>query len=283
MLLTSALASEPARARDVYVAARVHGALGELAARVGKDSMGVEHAQAAVDMLKGRDAGDVLHARARKALCYATWKADLRDRALSECRAALEAASRSAEPRTLGLVHHTLGVMLWQLKRNEEALPHMERALSLFKQVGRDGSGLAKTHWVLGELNERVDRFREAKEHYHLSFEAFRVPYRAERASAGAGEARMLARLGKLDQARALLERLSEESNPSSPYEQAPLWETRGYIKHLQNPRDGAEEYERALDSCVASGKTVKIERLCSVSPFKHTECARLGYRNEPK
>jgi len=279
MLLVSALAKEQPTDADPYVAARIHGALGEVAGRVGKGSMGVEHTQAAVDLLEGRESP--LEAHARRALCYAQWKADLRERALAECRTALEVALRDPEPRTLGLIHHTLGVLLWKLGRSEEALEHMKPALALFAQVGRETSALAKTHWVLGELHERLEQHLEAQEHYRESFELFGDPYPTERMTAGAGQARMTARLGDFDGAQALLERLSEQSDDSIPLEQAPLWETRGYIKHLHNRRKGRPEYIKALDLFVVTGKTNQIERICSVSPFKLAECERLGYRNE--
>ena len=92
----------------------------------------------------------------------------------------------------------------------------------------------------------------------------------------------MSARSGHIPRARTLLEDLSASSRADDPFHQAPLSETRAFIQHLEDPRNGAAEYAKALDFQIATGRTVEIARLCSVAPFELSECRRLGYPNEP-
>ena len=91
----------------------------------------------------------------------------------------------------------------------------------------------------------------------------------------------MMARRGQINEAWTRLEQLSAENIGLGRFEHGHIVETRGYLKHLRNPNSGASDYINALATYIAVGKDSEAKRLCSASPFKLSECQRLGYPNE--
>lgn len=277
MLLGAALAEERQAGWDLAVAVEVHGIFGMVANRIGKRDMALKHAEAAVRFLD--DDGGMrsrLEARARGDLCSVMAKTGRLEEALAGCLGALDAASRGSKLSVVARLDNSIGRLLVRLGRYEEGLPYQEDAVRLLEQPGGGGAlsrDLAEAHALLGSTYERLERFHDAKQHFLKSLALFgqlETFGGTERLDAGVGVVRMLGRLGRFSEAWTLLDELEPLKIPSH---ESRVVETRGYLLHLENPRRGAHQYQKALDLILTAGRVSHVERICETSPFALSGC----------
>lgn len=124
------------------------------------------------------------------------------DHQLAAWQAGLVACQRLADPGPLALAHRNVGIACVRADRHDEALDHLQRALSLTTDVG-DVTNQAHNHLILAYAWERQgedDRALEHATHALPLFEALGTPVWL--AQANNQVARYAARLGHHEQAR---------------------------------------------------------------------------------
>lgn len=272
--LASPAAKERLQGWELNRAIDVHRQIGAAASMLGEGALGLEHAEAAVELVNVHASTDAwAKARAHNALCRATLNRGELDRALSECRAALM-SSPADKWDFLAEVEYGLGLILFHLGRNEEALVHVLASVELLENTGVHGPGsrwLALAHIRLGEINERLAKDLEAEAHFRTSFELLKSLEQAEKFVAGAGLVRTLARVGRGEEAAELLEQLRQL--PPDLYGMSTIFETQGYLRHLEDPSAGAEDYSKAFDYLRIVALPFQISRFCDDAPFEVSGC----------
>lgn len=275
--LATALVDDEIPGWNFYDAIELHRLLGGSARVIGEGAAALKHAEAALQLLEKEGSQDArANTSVRVGLCRARRSVGDLEGALPQCLIALGIISQALEPLFLAEVEHTVGEVLHVLGRDEEALPHGQNSLRLLKTLNVSGPHslwLAHSHFGVGRINESLGRYTEAEKHFRASFELLSTSRDAGRIAAGAGVVRMAARLGRVSEARELLEDLSTMSRRTNPFEQASLSVARGYILHVNNPRKGAREYSEALDFLRAARSTVEILRVCRESPLELAGC----------
>lgn len=281
LLLATALSEEFLPGWQPETAIDIHGKLGAVAGRVAPNEVAIKHGEAILALAQTLEVSMVEHeARAHRFLCHAKSSLGHLDGALDECYAARELSVQLSDPQLRGLTEHSLGITLSHVGRDEEAVRHLETAVPLMAKSPIPADAVAKGFRALAEVQERLGRYGDALENFEASSKLLEGSGGIELLAARTGEARMAARLGRIEVARAMLEQLQREGMATGPYKSAWLEETRGYVANLEDPRKGRQHYAEALGHHVAISKTRDIRRLCRDSPFRLSECGRLGYDN---
>ncbi len=279
LLLASALSEEELPGHDVFTAIHIHGMLGSVASRV-RPELGRQHAEAILALLESVDVPMLaVESRARRILGYVKFDSGDLEGALEELRLGLELASEGNDAFFLGVAEQAVGVTLERLGRAAEARSHLERAVGALRKGGTADGDLAKAYKALADVNEQLGEYDAAEQNLKACtglLDERSVDYVIVRA----GMVRMAARLRGLGEARTMLSQLEREGLDTDPFREVRILELRGFLRNLEDGRTGYREYSDALDIYVASGGTRGAQRLCRVSPFKLSECGRLGHAN---
>lgn len=277
--LASSAAKERLQGWEVDRAIKVHSLLGTTASMLGEETLAFEQAEAAVELVNTHpDADAWAAARAHSALCRARLNHGEPDRALSECEVALKLypSRRGSFPAE---VEYQIGLVLFHLGRNEEALVHIHASVGLLEEGEVRGPGsrwLGLAHLRLGQINERLANDVEAVTHFRTSFALLKPLEQQDKFDAGGGIVRTLARGGRAEEAAELLEQL-RQLRPDL-YGMSAILETQGYLRHLADPEAGAEDYAKAFDYLRIVSPPYRIARFCDDAPFEVSGCPAAGY-----
>jgi tetratricopeptide (TPR) repeat protein len=165
-------------------------------------------------------------------------------------RAALAAALRSSDPRSLAVAQRGLAHASFHLGHHDKGATHGHVALDLYRRLD-DRAGEAQTHLVLGNSAVRQEDYATALTHYLRARALYEdIGHEAGRANAlnNAGWVRIM--LGDFDDAVALCEqavRIAEAVDDR--YLLGTNWDTLGYAHHhLGHHQRAITCYRRALE-----------------------------------
>ena len=179
---------------------------------------------------------------------YFYWRAHWHDVASSQ-RIALEASHRLGDPRAQVRAHRGIGRAYTRLKRHDDAVAHLEKALKLCQEL-EDEAGQAASHHALSVVYDREGRYELALTHAQEALRLSRVignPAREARALNDTGWCH--ARLGAFNealtmcrQAESLFQELGDRHG------EAQALDSLGYAYHqLGRLTDALTSYERSL------------------------------------
>lgn len=251
-------------------AAESHESLATIAKLLREPTIALQHAEAARSY-QSSEVPDSPQSSTAPRLCMSTrLERDLTG-AQTSCKFVTSAPLRVA-------VHKIgLATVLRDEGRVEAAAERLTTAVSLVREQLGGGSYLyASTRLELAEVQESLQLFTLAEEGFSESYSALRaVPDAgASLIKAGAGVARSAARRGDFVESTAVLKDLDRVSDRTAPIEQAYIAESRGFAQHLENPEEGAAEYERAIHFYRFTHSPQLVREACRASPFRVETCA---------
>lgn len=279
--LATMLTDDRAPGWDIYNASQAHGVLGGLASVLGERTLALRHAEAALALDEKTDSvspGNRVFAHAE--LCSARRLVGELERALADCLVGLQLSGKLDQQIRLARLEYETGWILNVLRRDDEALSHMENAVRIFNELNGPGSYYGAVAVLgLARVNEELGRYAEAEKQFRTSFKSLSMfkDTKVLPVESGAGAARMAARQGRVDEALAELDTLEELAGEVVLLDHAHILESRGFVLHIQDPRNGSREYSRAINFYRFAHVSHLVERACRKAPFDLPECKERG------
>lgn len=279
--LASALADEHSADWGARDRTMVHSALAQLATMIFEGEIAIKHGEAALASLEGAESmvlGAAYHAH--RTLCDARISVGDGEGALGECLIALELTKDFEDEFDMAIIEERLGEILNALGRSEDALPHGQNAFRIYEElVGADSHLAGLGEFGLGRIYEDLGQYSKAELHYRKSFELNRA-ISDEPVRPGAGLARVVAELGRFDEAWALLTEVEALCGETDSFHRGVVLESRGYLLHLQDPKKGVREYEQALELFRFAAAGLTLRTFCRECPFDLPGCEELDLPN---
>lgn len=184
------------------------------------------------------------------------WRRGLFTESIEAWSAALDAAAALDDPRLAAHTRLRLAVALAQAGRYEDALPHLEQALSRFAAQG-DLAGLTRTHHALAEVHVRRDAHESSLPHFAEALDGYRrLGDQVGEANTLNGTGWALARLGRYTSGEEhCLKALPLLKHHRDGEGQAATWDTLAHIMWRTGRTERAlHAYEQALRHFQAIG-----------------------------
>jgi tetratricopeptide (TPR) repeat protein/transcriptional regulator with XRE-family HTH domain len=183
------------------------------------------------------------------------WRGNLRARLVTQ-RTALAAARRAGNRLGQAHAHRALGRVHTLLSRFANAHTHLDRALTLYRELS-DLAGQADTHHALGNLSNLQNRQKDHMRHEQDALTLFQASgQRTGQANALNSLAHAHAQLGNRHEALACAQQAIEQhSQLGNRFGQAQAWDTLGNVQEVSgNHAEAIRSYQRALTLCQELG-----------------------------
>jgi tetratricopeptide (TPR) repeat protein len=278
LLESAELAAERAGADrlrgDILIAlARLDTEVGNAAAATGR----VQQARAVLDRV-GADA--VEYAELDGVAALASLAAGELDRAEQQVREAIASvgedeagAPDDPPPVELAQLHATLGLVLRELGRDDDARAEFERASQLWSQhYGPQHPSIGRVRFELAIVEERNDRYPQAVTNYEAASQVFEQVFGPDSvavARAVAGLARNLGELGRYDEALQQYQRahaIFEAQGDAGSVELAATLDGEGVVlRRKGEPKQAVAQHHKALQLYERGGRGVDEHDLAEV------------------